>query len=256
MLRCELSLATSPMKKIFFISVAGIFFTLLLSHPVQAQTQTPNIETQKLIAVLLQKIVVLQQELLMLQKKEAASPTSSDGAITTNQKNPTAILNTNFGVIEVELFADVMPITVSNFIKLARKDYYNETKFHRVIEGFMIQGGDPITKTNDVGRYGTGGPGYVIGDEHISGRFLTNIRGTISMANSGPNSGGSQFFINLVDNTGLDFDKDPLSSKHPVFGHVINGMNVVDAIGRAETTSRDLPVQNIVIKSVIIKSKG
>ena len=119
----------------------------------------------------------------------------------------------------------------------------------------MIQGGDPITKTTDINRYGTGGPGYSIADEHVSGKFLTNIRGTIAMANAGANSGGSQFFINLVDNTFLDFDKQPLSSKHPVFGHVISGMKVVDAIGEVETNVRDLPTQDIVVESIKIESR-
>ena len=171
----------------------------------------------------------------------------------TNDMNPIAVLTTNQGVIEIELFDDTMPITSGNFAKLSGEGFYNGTKFHRVIEGFMIQGGDPLTKTAEAMRYGTGGPGYSIPDEHIAGEYLTNVRGTISMANSGPNSGGSQFFINLADNTNLDFDKQPLSSKHPVFGRVVKGMEVVDAIGQAEVNQRDLPVEEIVIESVEIR---
>jgi peptidylprolyl isomerase len=102
----------------------------------------------------------------------------------------------------------------------------------------MIQGGDP-TGT------GMGGPGYKIADEFVAGS--TNVRGTISMANSGPNSGGSQFFINLVDNTMLDWDKQPLSSKHPVFGKVVTGMEVVDAIGKVQTGAGDKPVEEVKI---------
>jgi peptidylprolyl isomerase len=102
-------------------------------------------------------------------------------------------------------------------------------------------------------RYGTGGPGYAIQDEHIKNDLLTNVRGTISMANSGPNSGGSQFFINLVDNQNLDFDKQPLSSKHPVFGRVVKGMDVVDAIAQVETNERDLPLEDVVVESVTIR---
>ena len=117
----------------------------------------------------------------------------------------------------------------------------------------MIQGGDPNTKTDEVMRYGTGGPGYAIPDEHIEGDLLTNVRGTISMANSGPNSGGSQFFINLVDNTNLDFNKPPLSSKHPVFGRVVSGMEVVDAIGKVEVNGNDLPLEDVMITSVTIR---
>lgn len=170
----------------------------------------------------------------------------------TNENNPVAEVVTNIGTFELELFEDTMPITAGNFIKLASEGFYDGIKFHRVIDGFMIQGGDPLTKTDDVSRYGTGGPGYSIPDEHIVGEFLTNVRGTISMANSGPNSGGSQFFINTADNTNLDFDKEPLTSKHPVFGRILSGMNVIDAISVVETNQRDLPIEPVVIQSVKI----
>jgi peptidylprolyl isomerase len=171
----------------------------------------------------------------------------------TNNNNPVAVLTTNKGVIEIELFDDTMPITAGNFAKLAGEGFYNGTKFHRVIEGFMIQGGDPISKTTEVMRYGTGDAGYNIPDEHIKGEYLTNVRGTIAMANSGPNSGSSQFFINLVDNTNLDFDKQPLTSQHPVFGRVVKGMEVVDAIGKADTNQRDLPLEDIIVEKVEIR---
>lgn len=171
----------------------------------------------------------------------------------TNNMNPIAVLNTNKGVIEIELFEDVMPITAGNFVNLIEKNFYDGTKFHRVIDGFMIQGGDPNTKTDEVLKYGTGGPGYSIPDEHISGELLTNTRGTISMANSGPESGGSQFFINLVDNVNLDFDKPPLTSKHPVFGRVVSGMEVVDAIAKLETGVTNLPLEDVVIESVSLR---
>jgi len=171
----------------------------------------------------------------------------------TNNVNPIAVLKTNKGTIEIELFEDWMPITAGNFAKLAEEGFYNGTQFHRVIEGFMIQGGDPNTKTDNALSYGTGGPGYAIKDEHIKADLLTNVRGTISMANSGPDSGGSQFFINLVDNTNLDFDKPPFTSKHPVFGRVVEGMEVVDAIGQVETNQRDLPTDPIVVESVAIR---
>lgn len=170
----------------------------------------------------------------------------------TNENNPIAEVVTNLGTFELELFEDTMPITAGNFIKLTTEGFYDGIKFHRIIDGFMIQGGDPLTKTDDASRYGTGGPGYSIPDEHIAGEFLTNVRGTISMANSGPNSGGSQFFINTADNTNLDFDKEPLTSKHPVFGRIVSGMDVIDAISVVETNQRDLPIEPVVMKSVKI----
>lgn len=171
-----------------------------------------------------------------------------------NDSNPIAVFNTNKGVIEIELFDDVMPITTGNFMKLAGEGFYNGTKFHRVIEGFMVQGGDPNSKTDDVMTYGSGGPSYTIADEFVAGEELTNVRGTIAMANTGqPNSGGSQFFINLVDNVGLDFDKPPMQSSHPVFGRVVKGMEIVDAIAKVETNAGDVPVEPIVIEKVEIR---
>lgn len=172
-----------------------------------------------------------------------------------NPNNPVATITTNKGVIKLELFEDQMPITAGNFIKLANEGFYNGTKFHRVINGFMIQGGDPNTKTDATSTWGTGGPGYTIPDEFVKGDHLSNVRGTIAMANTGqPNSGGSQFFINTVDNTNLDFDKPPFTSKHPVFGHVIEGMDVVDSISQVPVGQRDIPVDPVVVESVTIAS--
>lgn len=140
-------------------------------------------------------------------------------------KMTTAVLETSQGIIKIELYTEKMPITTGNFIKLAKEGFYDNTIFHRVMPDFMIQGGDP-TGT------GTGDPGYKIEDEFVEG--LSNVQGTIAMANTGqPNSGGSQFFINVVDNTYLDFDKQPLSSKHPVFGKVVEGLDVAIAISEA-----------------------
>jgi peptidylprolyl isomerase len=170
----------------------------------------------------------------------------------TNATNTEVILKTNQGDITLEMFTDTMPITTENFLKLARQGFYNGTKFHRVISGFMIQGGDPNSKGGNAASYGTGGPGYTIKDEFVAG--LSNLRGTIAMANTGaPNSGGSQFFINLVDNTGLDFDKPPVQSSHPVFGKVIEGMDIVDTIGKTATGANDLPINAIVIESIEVK---
>jgi len=140
------------------------------------------------------------------------------------------------GTIRIALAPD-MPITAGNFEKLANEGYYNGIIFHRVINGFMIQGGDP--KGN-----GTGGPGYTIKDEFPSGN--RNDRGTISMANAGPNTGGSQFFINLVDNNFLD-------GKHPAFGKVIEGMDVVDKIGKTKTLREDRPKNDVTMVKVTIE---
>ncbi|MEK6853681.1 MAG: peptidylprolyl isomerase [Nanoarchaeota archaeon] len=160
-------------------------------------------------------------------------------------KNKTAIFETNLGTFEIELLESQMPITTKNFIDLAEKGFYDGTRFHRVIEGFMIQGGDPLSKDDaDQARWGTGGPGYKIKDEFGAG--LSNVRGTIAMANAGPNTGGSQFFINVADNTFLD-------GKHPVFGKVVEGMDIVDEIVSVETDGQDRPVEDVVVKKVRIE---
>ena len=175
----------------------------------------------------------------------------------TNTMNPVAIFTTNKGVFELELFADQMPITTGNFIKLAEEGYYDGIKFHRIIDGFMIQGGDPNTKTDNRASYGQGGPGYTILDEFVEGELLSNVRGTISMANTGqPNSGGSQFFLNTVDNINLDFNQQPFSSKHPVFGRIIAGMDIIDTISSVATGPGDVPVEDVVIESLTIRTEG
>ena len=148
----------------------------------------------------------------------------------------TVLLQTTMGDIRIELFDDAMPGTAGNFRKLVEKGFYNGGIFHRVIPGFMIQGGDP-TGT------GRGGPGYTIQDELPPTN--RNSRGTISMANAGPNTGGSQFFINVVDNHRLD-------DKHPAFGRVVTGMEVVDAISRVPRNPRDRPTKDVVIKAATL----
>ncbi|MEK6845062.1 MAG: peptidylprolyl isomerase [Nanoarchaeota archaeon] len=146
---------------------------------------------------------------------------------------------TNYGNIVINLYSD-MPITTGNFEKLVSKGFYDGVIFHRIIDGFMLQGGDPQGT-------GMGGPGYSIEDEFTHAGGNKNLRGTISMANSGPNTGGSQFFINLVDNNFLD-------DKHPAFGKVIEGMDVVDKIAKVETNDEDKPLEDVIIvKAEIIK---
>lgn len=203
-------------------------------------------------------------ELLLDVNEELEGPLSpeelkADKPEITNAMNRIAVMKTNKGTIEIELFEDQMPITTGNFIKLAEEGFYDGVKFHRVIDGFMIQAGDPNTKGTDTASYGRGGPGYTIQDEFVAGELLTNVRGTIAMANTGqPNSGGSQFFINTVDNTTLDFDKEPFSSRHPVFGRVINGLtDVVDVISDVPVTpGSNMPIEPVIIESVTIELRG
>lgn len=157
-----------------------------------------------------------------------------------NAQTEVTFYTTN-GDFIVMLYDSLMPITAGNFKSLVDSNFYDGVIFHRVIDNFVIQGGDP-TGT------GFGGPGYTIPDEFDS--TLSNIQRTISMANSGPNTGGSQFFINLVNNTFLDFDKAPLTSKHPVFGIVVYNWPVARNIGRVPVNSSDKPITDVVMDSL------
>ncbi len=201
-------------------------------------------------------------ELLLDASKELQGPLSPEELKTnnpdiTNTMNRVAIMKTNKGEIDIELFEDKMPITTGNFIKLAQEKFYDGIKFHRVINNFMIQAGDPNTKGDNVLSYGTGGPGYTIQDEFVEDPLLSNVRGSISMANTGqPNSGGSQFFINTVDNIALDFnDTIAPQSNHPVFGRVVKGLDIVDQISNVPVGERDLPIDPVIIESVTIQTQ-
>ena len=157
--------------------------------------------------------------------------------------NPTADLVTSLGTIKVEIFADKMPKTAGNFIKLAKSGFYDGLHFHRVINNFMLQFGCPHSRDPNSPRAGTGnGPDGCIQDEHPADAKLSNEPGTLSMANTGrPNSGSCQFFINTVHNAYLDWFT-PGQSKHPVFGRVTDGMDVVRAIEQSPTDENDRPV--------------
>lgn len=166
-----------------------------------------------------------------------STATAQAGPKGEKKMNRIAKFETTMGDFEIELAEDKAPKTTKNFIDLAEKGFYDGLIFHRVIEGFMIQGGCP-------NGTGTGGPGY-----HIEDEFHKDLRhsgpGVLSMANAGPNTGGSQFFITL--------DKTPwLDGHHAVFGHVVKGMDVVKKIGSTPTDMRDRPIEPVVMKKVTI----
>ena len=152
--------------------------------------------------------------------------------------NKIAEFNTNKGIFKVELFGDKAPLTVGNFIKLVDKGFYNGLIFHRVIPNFMIQSGCPHGN-------GRGGPGYTIRDE-FHPDLKHDSKGLLSMANAGPNTGGSQFFITVAPTPWLD-------KHHSIFGKVVEGMNVVESISKVQTDRTDKPLQNIIIKNITIK---
>ena len=198
------------MKKLFELLIFGIVMLPLISVPAFALEQKPANK----------------------EPKKTAKPVKKE-----LPKRSIAEFETSMGNFKIELYSDLAPITVKNFTDLANKNFYDGVIFHRVIDNFMIQGGDP-TGT------GRGGPGYTIPDEFGAG-LKHNAPGILSMANAGPNTGGSQFFITLVKTPWLD-------GKHAIFGHVIEGMEIVEAIGHTKTDPADRPVEPVVIKRIKI----
>ena len=158
-----------------------------------------------------------------------------------------ATIATDKGAIEIELYTETAPKAAANFIELARKGFYDGVVFHRLVPGFVIQGGDAeyghIDRLNR-GRLGTGGPGYKFADEPFEGDYE---RGAVAMANAGPNTNGSQFFVCLADLSG-----GRLPKKYTLFGRVTDGMDVVDAIAAAKRDGRDQPAEPTAMKSVTI----
>jgi cyclophilin family peptidyl-prolyl cis-trans isomerase len=168
--------------------------------------------------------------------------------------NPTATFETSLGTFKAEIYVDEMPITGGNFVTLAKDGFYDGLHFHRVIKNFMIQFGCPHSKDPGSARAGTGGPPHgTIPDEHLDNAKFSNEPGTLSMANTGrPDSGGSQFFINTANNAYLDWFS-PGQSKHPVFGRITEGMDVVKAIETTKTGAQDRPVTPIKVERITIE---
>ncbi len=188
----------------------------------------------KKIIIALVLVLVANQILFSQQKKDKKKMVDS---ITV------AIIQTNMGTIELELYADKTPKTVENFVGLANKGYYNGVIFHRVIDNFMIQGGDPT---------GTGRSGQSLWGGKFEDEFVPELKhngaGVLSMANAGPNTNGSQFFITLKETPWLD-------GRHTVFGRVIKGMDVVQAIGKVPTNQQDRPLKDVVMEKVTIEKR-
>ncbi|HEY9584127.1 MAG TPA: peptidylprolyl isomerase [Candidatus Paceibacterota bacterium] len=155
-----------------------------------------------------------------------------------------ASIVTNYGNIEMEFFPEKAPNTVKNFIKLAQSGFYNGTKFHRVIKDFMIQGGDPNSKGDDKTLYGRGGPGYKFADEMND---VPLVQGIVAMANSGPNTNGSQFFIITAASTPW------LQGKHTAFAKVVAGMDEVLQISMLEKDQNDVPLEPVIVEKINLK---
>lgn len=208
----------------------------------------------------------LQGNLEMPQVSGGEATSTQQGGLTTKNPKPTtstttkatpppmqlpekitsATITTNKGVIEIT-FATNTPVTVKNFATLALNNFYDGTRFHRVIRDFMIQGGDPLSKDVSLrARWGTGGPGYSFQDETSPNDQLP--QGTLAMANAGPNTNGSQFFI-VTSIQGTPW----LAGKHTVFGHVTKGLDVVLRIGDLQTNGQDQPLQDVIVEKIEIK---
>lgn len=167
--------------------------------------------------------------------------TSTKNTLTSKQTKHMITLDTNYGTIVIDTYDSDAPKTVANFVTLANKGFYNGLMFHRVIPGFMIQGGDPSGN-------GTGGPGYQFADElnPDTASFKAGYKkGVVAMANAGPNTNGSQFFIMAADY--------PLPNSYTIFGHVVSGQNVVDEIEKVKTGAGDKPLTPVIMKKVIVK---
>ena len=209
----------------------------------------------------MKKFLILSMLLFIFCGEDASEETSVEATIETTEEiemtydktysappamninengNYSAVIETSLGSIEIELFTDIAPITVNNFVNLSKDGYYDNVIFHRVIKGFMIQGGDPSgTGHGEMGKY----PGYEFQDE--LNNPMQYEKGIVAMANRGPNTNGSQFFIMHVDY--------PLPYDYTIFGKVSNGIDVVDAIANVQTGDMDKPVDDVVINSVDIK---
>lgn len=192
-------------------------------------------------------VYFLQNKIVGSKQESSAPKNLANLALSTDAKNPIVVMKTNFGEIKLEFFEKDAPKTVANFIKLAKEGFYNDTKFHRVIPDFMIQGGDPNTKDNDWSNDGQGGPGYKFEDEINSNKL---VKGSLAMANSGPNTNGSQFFIVTAESTPW------LDGKHTVFGKVLEGMDAVTKIEHLDKNENNHPLQDAVIQGIEFLEKA
>ena len=212
-----------------------------------AETYTVDTSTEKEEVPVVEEVVTENvEEALPVEVPETKSAEEISEATTkeTKTENTMITLNTNYGDIVIELYREDAPKTVANFLKLAKEGFYSGTKFHRVIRGFMIQGGDPNSKDDDWSNDGQGGPGYSFEDEFNDHKL---VRGSLAMANSGPNTNGSQFFIVTGASTPW------LDGKHTNFGQVIRGMDdVVRKIEAVRVNENDHPMADVVVRGVVI----
>lgn len=224
------------MRKLLFL----IMFSLLISGCTSGnEAQNEEVDNEK-------EVKKMETSMSSAQQQNDSSLTISSGGKDIVLKDlyseyTGAILKTNFGDIKVKLYGDDSPLTVNNFLNLAEEGFYDDTKFHRVISDFMIQGGDPNSKDDDWSNDGMGGPAYKFKDEFNKHPL---VRGSLAMANSGPNTNGSQFFIVTAASTPW------LDGRHTNFGEVLEGMETVDKIEAVEKNKKNHPTVDVIVKSI------
>ena len=222
------------MKKVLFSTMFLLLLTACAKE--NTKTETSQINT-KIPAEQNQATNQSNDTKTMNEQNKRTLPDQVDLAKEYNQ----AVMKTNFGDITIKFYGEDSPMTVNNFMNLAKKGFYNDTKFHRVIPQFMIQGGDPNSKDDDWSNDGIGGPGYKFADEFNSHLL---VKGSLAMANAGSNTNGSQFFIVTTASTPW------LDGKHTNFGEVIKGMDIVEKIEKVKTNENDHPTEDVIIKSI------
>jgi|GEM_PF-361998 len=229
-------------------------------HDINQHVYQKNTMRNKGIIALITLIVLVGAGLLIAQKDTPSDRADAHNREENNNESMTQdntdvsiepthniTISTSGGDITLELYGKATPVTVDNFVKLAQEGFYDDTRFHRIIDGFMIQAGDPNTRggSEEVdAQWGTGGPGYTFEDELMRGG-LTNEPGTLAMANAGPGTNGSQFFINVADNSNLD-------TRHTVFGRVIDGMDIVTELSQVATIAADRPEVDVVLQGIAV----
>lgn len=240
MITYEASLTGMTKKDFAFIGVL-VFVASLFAFSIIRSAERMNFASDDMI----KESSVPQQTASVQQSTMSTIPDNTIAGITDITSVSQATLHTSKGDITVAFFSEEAPLTVKNFITLANRGFYDGTRFHRVIKEFMIQGGDPLSKDDALAaRWGTGGPGYAFADE-INNKKL--VKGALAMANAGPNTNGSQFFIVTADETPW------LDGKHTVFGNVVAGMDVVMAIEGVSTGASDRPLVPVTIESITLK---
>lgn len=230
-------------KLIYYLILGAVFIILIALGASLVKLNKKNLTT----GLEADASIKLDKAITGAQKKEKNVP-ENNSQTQQEMQQLFATIKTNLGDIQLELFLKDAPVAVQSFVSLAQSGFYNGTKFHRVIKDFMIQGGDPNSKDNNWEDDGMGGPNYSFKDEINSHKL---VRGTLAMANAGPDTNGSQFFIVTAESTPW------LDGKHTVFGQVIQGMDVVSKIENVPTdpSRNDHPKQDVIVESIEITSR-